>query len=77
MDWALGIDMYAFLFVRFCSAVPGFGCCVGAARGPSLFVARGGFSLAVVCGLLIAVASPVAEHRLQGVGASVVAAPGP
>ena len=44
MDWALGIDMYAFLLVRFCLAVPGFGCCVGAARGPSLFVARGGFS---------------------------------
>ena len=44
MDWALGIDMYAFLLVRFCLAVPGLGCCVGATRGPSLFVVRGGFS---------------------------------
>ena len=45
--------------------------------GFSLAAAHGGFSLAVVCGLLIAVASPVVEHRLQGVWASVVTAPGP
>ena len=32
----------------------------------------GGYSLAVVCGLLMVVASPVAEQGLQGVRASVV-----
>ena len=36
---------------------------------------HGLFSI-VVCGLLIAVASLVAEHRLRGTWASVVAAPG-
>ena len=60
-------------FLSLFLAAWGLHCCTGF----SLAVARGGFSLAVVCGLLIAVASPVAEHRLQGVGASVVAAPGP
>ena len=35
------------------------------------------FSLVVVCGLLTAVACLVAEHRLQGSWASVIAAPGP
>jgi len=34
------------------------------------------YSLAVVCGLLIAVASLVAEHRLWGAGASVFTARG-
>ena len=38
---------------------------------------REGFSLVVVCGLLTAVASLVAEHRLYGSWASVIAAPGP
>ena len=33
---------------------------------------NGGYSLAVVCGLLVVVASPVAEQGLQGVRASVV-----
>ena len=32
--------------------------------GFSLVAASGGYSLVVVCVLLIAVASPVAEHRL-------------
>ena len=36
----------------------------------------GGYSLVVVCKLLIAVASLAGEHRLWGVRASVVAAPG-
>ena len=40
-----------------------------AAHGLSLTVASGGYSL-------VAVASPVAEHRLEGAQASVVAAPG-
>ena len=35
-----------------------------------------GFSLVAVCGLLIAEASLVAEHKLWGTWASVVAAPG-
>jgi len=44
--------------------------------GFSLVVADGTSSLVEVRGLLIAVASLVAEHRLQGERASVVAAPG-
>jgi len=39
-------------------------------------MASGGYSLAVVLGLLISVASLVAEHRLLGTQASVVAALG-
>ena len=35
-----------------------------AVRGLSLVVASGGYSFIAVCGLLIAVASLVAEHRL-------------
>ena len=41
-----------------------------------VFIAVRGFSLVAVCGLLIATASLVVEHGLQGVQASVVAAPG-
>ena len=37
---------------------------VFAAHGLSLVVESGGYSLVVVCGLLIAVASLVASHRL-------------
>ena len=44
--------------------------------GFSLVVADGTSSLVEVRGLRIAVASLVAEHRLQGERASVVAAPG-
>ena len=40
--------------------------------GLSLVVVSGGYSLVVLHGLLIAVASLVAEHRLQGAWASVV-----
>ena len=47
-----------------------------AVRGLSLVAASRGYSLAVVCGFLVAVASPVAEHRLYGFQASVVAARG-
>ena len=43
--------------------------------GFSLVVASGGYSLGVVCRLLIAAASPVAEHRFQDTQASVVAVP--
>ena len=42
--------------------------------GFSLVVARRGYSLAVVCGLLTVVISLVAEHGLQGAGASVLVA---
>ena len=35
-------------------------CCVGF----SVIAASGGYSLVAVCGLLIAVASPVVEHKL-------------
>ena len=34
------------------------------------------YSLAVVCGLLVAMVPPVAKHRLWGAGASVCAARG-
>ena len=40
----------------------------------SLAAVSGTYSLDAVCGLLIAVAS-LAEHRLQGMGASVAVAP--
>ena len=46
----------------------GLHCCAGF----SLVVASGGYSLISVCGLLIAVASLVAEDGLQGMWASVV-----
>ena len=36
--------------------------------GSLVVVASGGYSLAVVCGLLIAVVAPVAEHGLQMCG---------
>ena len=55
----LGIlNFLLFLFL----AVLGLGCC----RGVSLVVASRGYSLAAVGGLLTAVVSLVAEHRLWG-----------
>ena len=42
--------------------------------GFSLVAVNGGFSLVVVCRLLIAVASLAAEDRLQGIQASVLVA---
>jgi len=44
--------------------------------GFSLVAASGGYSLVVVHGLLIVVASFVMEHGLQGTQASVVEVPG-
>ena len=44
--------------------------------GFSLVVVNSGYSVVAVCGLLIAVASRVAEHRLQRAWTSVVAPPG-
>ena len=55
-------------FTELCS------CVFVALRRLSLIAASGGYSLVVVCGLLIAVASLGAEHRLQGAQASVVVA---
>ena len=49
-------------------AVPGLRCCVGF----SLVVGSGGCSLVAVLGLLIVVASFVAEHRLWSTGSVVV-----
>ena len=53
-----------FLFKKnlylFILAVLGLHCCIGV----SLVVASGGYSLVVVCGLLVVVASLVVEHRL-------------
>ena len=43
-----------------------------AALGLSLVSDNKGYSLVLVCGLLIAVASPVAEHGLSGPWVSVV-----
>ena len=51
-------------------------CWVFTAAGFSLVVAVGSCSLVVICWLLTAVSSLVAEHRLQGLGASVVVAHG-
>ena len=50
----------------------GLCCC----KGFSLVAESGGYSLAVVGRLLIAVAYPVAEHGLPGTQASVAAARG-
>ena len=47
-----------------------------AASGLSLLAVSGGYSLVAAHGILIAVAPLVAEHRLQGAQASVVAARG-
>ena len=47
-----------------------------AAQALSLVVVSGGYSLIALGQLLTAVASPVAEHRLSGSRASVVAACG-
>ena len=47
-------------------------CSLVATLGLSLAAARGGSSLAVVPGLLVAVASPVRDHELQSAGSGVV-----
>ena len=52
---------FHFLFICLFLAVPGLSCCMGF----SLVVASRSYSLVVVHRLLIAMASPLAEHRLQ------------
>ena len=58
------------LFIYFW--LPGSSCHTGL----SLAAESGGYSPVAVHGLLFGVASPVAGHRLQGMQASAVAAPG-
>ena len=60
--------MYLFYYFL---AVLGFHCCTGF----SLVALSGGYPLVVVLGLLITVASPVAEH-VQLLRTSGIAAPG-
>ena len=60
---------FKYLFFFYLLAILGLGCCVGF----SLVVASGGYSLAAVHGLPIAVVSLV-EHGLEGEQASVIAA---
>ena len=57
---------------NFFLAVLGLCCCVGF----SLVVASRSYTLVAVRGLLVAVASLVAEHRVCGIWASVVVARG-
>ena len=61
--------MYSCIYL----AVLGLFCCMGL----SLVAVSRGHSLVVVLGLVISVASPVAEHGLKGTQASVVVVPGP
>ena len=50
-----------YLFIYLFLAMPGLHCCAGS----SLVAEKnGGYSLVAVCGLLMALASLVAEHRL-------------
>ena len=53
-----------------------WGCSLPGSLVHGILALRGGYSLALVCGLLIVEASLVAERRLQGSQASVVAACG-
>ena len=53
-------------------AVLGLHCCTGF----SLVAGSRSYSLVVVCRFLIAVASLVVEHRIQGLQTSVVVVPG-
>ena len=55
------IHIYMYNYMYICIAMLGLHI---AARGLSLFVESGDFSLVVVCGLLIVVVSLLVEHRL-------------
>ena len=59
-------------FIYLSLAVLGVRCCVGF----SLVAASWGYFYVAVCGLLIVVASPVAEYSLQGIQDSIVVLPG-
>ena len=58
-------SFFFFIFILF-MAVLGLCCCTKLWRAGALLI--------VMCGLLIAVACPVVEHRLEGMVASVVVA---
>ena len=62
--------MFVYSFIYLFLTLLGLHCCTGF----PLVVASGGSSLAVVCGLLIAVASLVAKHQLHGSRAPVAVA---
>ena len=64
-------NLFFFLIILFL-AVLGLHCCTGF----SLVVARGGYSLMAMHGLLISVASLVAGHGIYSMQASAVVAPG-
>ena len=77
LTFALGLQMMYFpsqftITFFFISGCPGS----SLLHGLSLVALSGSYFLLAVCRLLIAVASFVAEHRLQAVRASAVAAPG-
>ena len=59
-----------YLFIYLFIAVLGLHCCIDFSL--VVVVASRGYSLVALCGLLIVVASLVAEHRLQFTQASVV-----
>ena len=56
---AFFLNFYLFFYLCLCRIFVG-------AQGPSLVAASGNYSLVVVCGLLIVVASLGMEHRLYG-----------
>ena len=62
------MQIFFLLYFSLFFSVLGLPCCWGF----SLVVASRGYSLVVLCRLLMAVASLVGEHRLQGAQASVV-----
>ena len=68
----LSYGFYFLLFISFLMTLLGLRCCVTF----SLVVANEDYCLVVALGLLVAVASLVAEHRLWGMQASVAAALG-
>ena len=58
--------IFIYLFIFGCSGSSSQGCFY-------LFATAGAYTLVAVCGLLVAGASPVMEHRLQGTRGSVAA----
>ena len=67
----VGFVLFCFVFGNLLAVLDLHSC-----AGFSLVVERGSYFLVVMRRLLIAVASLVAEHRLQGAWASVAAVPG-
>ena len=61
-NFIFGLYIFLFLLFILCFTMLGLCCCAGFSPA----AASGGYSLVAVHGLLIAVASLVVEHRLQG-----------